>query len=247
VTTERVVGFNDAPYINDGALRVTTPFSQGTSLWYLTNDGSLIRGLRTVACPTVIQQASVGVNAGYAEALGQVGDAGTPNEEFTPQDSLTDDVNSPLGSGVDFKNGLVPRTSLQIGSTTFGYYGAKWKAGSGVVALPDGVYALHLQVQCVGGGYGVLRARLVAESGVEVMRASDNNGSAGARTSTAASQYATNCQINWTGSSSTITRLSGNFTLRVMFNTSEEPDGWLVTLHVSQLFPADPNAVYPAA
>lgn len=196
--------------------------------------------------PFTGQSCGVGANLGptkYTTAL--VNDTKFLNGELVLATDIPDDAFREIGVGVD-NTGAAGSSydaiyaDTRLGTTKFNHSGTIWDSSRSVLTVQDGVYQLNLNINVTGGGSGMLRARLVGADGVEVLRCMDCLGSDGV--ATVGSGFTT-----WGAGSHTVTRMSGEYTLYLLINTTEPPTGFIAGINIAGITPVDPNAVFPSA
>lgn len=253
VTLKTLKGFNEAVEVNNsnvvlsvGANGDVPATALGTlRLSSVENDARYRRVYSQDSAlhgPFAGQSCGVGANLGptlYTTAL--VNDTEFQGGELV----LTTDIPSgsfrEISAGVDNAGGTDQAfADTQIGYAKFNCSGTVWDATRSVLRVQDGVYHVGLSMYIRDGGQGLVRVRLVGPDGVEVLRAVDCLGGDGEYDST--TRYTT-----WGCGSHTVARLNGEYTLYVLINTTTPPTGFMTTINVAGITPADPNAVFPSA
>lgn len=255
VTLETLTGFNEAVEVNNS--NVVLPVGAATDipngafgtlrLSEIENDARYRRVYSldsALGGPFAGQECGVGANVGptlYTTAL--VNDTKFQGGELVLSTAIPDGSFREIGVGVD-NSGLsgfdVPFADTLIGTSLFNCTGTVWDATRSVLKVQDGVYHLGLSLYVRGGGQGLIRVRIVGPDGTEVLRAMDCLGGDGVYT--AGSRY-----TDWGCGSHTVTKMSGEYTLYVLLNTTETPTGFMTIVNVAGITPSDPNAVFPSA
>lgn len=130
------------------------------------------------------------------------------------------------------------RAAVNDPVSKFPCQGLLWHADEGRLEVRDaGVYAVRLSLAVWGGGKGLIMGELVDADDNHIIKCLDTLGGNGADTT-----YGLG---TWSASTHTHAKLSGDYYIKTKFQTNDEIDAWLLTLHVSMLTPIDPNVEFP--